>query len=104
MSRLPALLKLHEANPKDPDLHFMIAAEHVNAGQHAEALPWLTKYVALGNDVGAGYGLIAACQVALGDGDAARDALRSGIDAALRCGHRSMASELQAHLDELDEG
>jgi predicted Zn-dependent protease len=102
MSRLPALLQLHEATPADPDLHFMIANEHVQQGQHAEALPWLDSYVKLGTDVGAGYALMATCHSMLGDTSAARLALEQGIPAALRAHHPTLAAELRAQIEELD--
>ena len=98
MSRLPALLALHEADPADPDLHFMIALEHVAEGRHAEALAWIEKYVAIGTDVGAGWRLAADCHEALDQPSEARQALEQGISASLRAGHPTMARELRERL------
>src|SRR5689334_5115783 len=100
MSRLDALLDLHAQDPGDADLLFMIASEHASAGRHAEALPWLQRYVENGRDVGAGWALIADCHEALGDEAAKREALESGIAAALRGGHPTLAGELRERLDE----
>jgi Flp pilus assembly protein TadD len=98
--RLTALLRMHAENPKDADLAFMIGNEYFQAGRHEEALPWLLSYVQLGSDVGAAHGLIAACHFRAGDEEAARQALRDGVAAALRSGHPGMAAEYRAQLDE----
>ena len=100
IDRLPALLQLHEADPNDADLLFMIASEHFNAGHHEAALPWLLRYVENGRDVGAGWGLIATCHAAQGRHDEENEALRRGIEAALKSGHRTMAEEFTERLEE----
>lgn len=102
MSRLPALMKLHDADPSDPDLLFMIGSEHVNEGRPADGLAWLSRYVEAGRDVGAGYGLIAECLLKLGRDADARAALRQGIEAARHAGHPTMAAEFEERLEETD--
>jgi hypothetical protein len=102
MSRLPDLLALHRDTPDDPDLHFMIATEHLSEGRPADAIPWLRTYVALGSDVGAGWALMADCHEALDQTDATREALRNGIDAALRSGHPTLAAELRGRIEEME--
>ena len=99
MSRLDALLDLHRQDPDDADLLFMIATEHASAGQHAQAIEWLRRYVEKGRDVGAGWALMADCHAALGDASARRDALTRGIDAAMRAGHPSLAGEMRERLE-----
>ena len=103
MSRLPALMKLHEADPSDADLLFMIGSEHFNAGRPAEALPWLSRYVDAGRDVGAGFGLMAECCLKLNRDEDAKAALRRGIEAALRAGHPTMAGEFEERLHEIGD-
>ena len=78
----------------------MIASEHVAGGRHAEAIEWLRRYVEQGTDVGAGWALLADCHEALGDDAARRCALESGVAAALRGGHPTLAGELRARLEE----
>ncbi len=101
MSRLPSLMELHEQDPDDADLLFMIASEHVTEGRPAEAIPWLLRYVEQGRDVGAGWALLADCHEELGDAIALRSALERGIEAALRGGHPSLAGVLRSRLDEI---
>ncbi len=99
MSRLPALMKLHAAEPTDADLLFMIASEHVAAGAHAEAITWLARYVEAGRDVGAGWALLADCHAALGDDAGRLRALEAGITAALAGGHPTLAAELRDRIE-----
>jgi predicted Zn-dependent protease len=101
MSRLPALMKLHDADPADADLLFMIGSEHANEGRPGDALAWLSRYVERGRDVGAGYGLIADCCLKLGQDAQAQAALKQGIEAARRAGHPTMAAEFEERLEEM---
>jgi Flp pilus assembly protein TadD len=101
MSRLPALLDLHRADPADADLLFMIASELASAGRHAEAVDWLSRYVEQGRDVGAGHALAADCLLELGRTDEARAQLERGVEAAMRGGHPTLAGELRDRIDEL---
>ena len=101
MSRLPALMKLHEADPADADLLFMIGSEHFNEGRPDDALEWLSRYVQHGRDVGAGFGLMAECCLKLGRDADAQAALRGGIEAARRAGHPTMAGEFEERLEEM---
>ena len=102
MNRLPKLLKLVELTPDDPDLHLMIAQEHVNAGDWAAALPFLRRYTESDGDVGAGWALTATCHERLGDRGQASEALQAGIDSARRNGHSELAGELEDRLEDLD--
>lgn len=101
MSRLPQLMKLHEADPADVDLLYMVGHELYREGRHAEAVDWLTRYTQRGTDVGAAFGLIADCCEQLGQAEEARQALLWGIEAARRAGHPTMAGEFQSRLDEM---
>ena len=101
--RLTTLLSMQRDNPGDPDLLFMIGNEYFQAGRHEDALPWLASYVKAGADVGAAFGLIAACHFRAGDDPAARKALEDGVAAALRSHHPTMAAEYRAQLEDVDE-
>ena len=101
MTRLAKLLKLVALTPDDPDLHFMIAQEHVNAGDWSAALPFLVKYTEAAGDRGAGWALAATCHERLGDRPAAEAALREGIENARRNGHAELAGELEDRLEDL---
>ena len=45
--RLAQLHKLHEADPADADLPYMIGYEHGKAGDTADAIAWLDKALAI---------------------------------------------------------
>lgn len=44
--RLDALLKLHQAEPDDAELLYMIGLEHAKAGDHPAAADWLSRATA----------------------------------------------------------
>jgi tetratricopeptide (TPR) repeat protein len=75
MPRLDQLLQLHEADPADADLPYMIAMEHVKADRHAEALTWLDRTMALNPDYHYAYYQKAKALSQLGEDEAARDAV-----------------------------
>ena len=101
MSRLPQLMQLHEQDPSDVDLLYMIGNELFRERRYVEALEWLGRYTEKGSDVGAAFGLMADCCAELGQADEARAALGWGIEAARRAGHPTMAGEFQARLDDM---
>jgi predicted Zn-dependent protease len=102
MSRIESLRKLHEEDPADVDLLFMIGSELFKDGKWTEAIEWLTRYAEAGQDVGAGYGLIAECWEQLGREDEARVALRRGMEAARAAGHPTMAGDFANRLEDMD--
>ena len=102
-SRSDAFRAMLAKDPADPRAHFGLANEALKAGHYADAVEHLQTYLRVYDDEGNGYGRLAEALAALGRGDEAREALRRGIDAAERFGHPSMAGELSARLDELED-
>ncbi len=101
--RIEALRKLLERNPADARVRFGLAAEYERLGRWRDAARELREYLAAAEDEGNAWGRLARVLRRLGSDDQARDAYRSGIDAATRHGHPSMAAEFEAELEELDE-
>ena len=102
-SRSAAFHAMLAKDPDDPRAHFGLANEALKAGAHAEAVEHLQAYLRVFDDEGNGYGRLAEALAALGRTAEARDALRRGIDAAERFGHPSMAGELSARMDDLED-
>jgi len=91
-------------NPANPLARFGLANELLKAGLHAEAVEHLRAYLAAYDDEGNGWSRLAEALEATGDRPGAGDALRRGIEASHRFGHPSMANELSARLEELEDG
>ena len=93
--RMPQLCKLHEADPSDVDVPYMIALEHAKAEEHATAIDWLDKTLAL--DAGYHYAYFQKAKMLseLGEDQDALAVLDAGITRATADGHAKAASELE---------
>jgi E3 SUMO-protein ligase RanBP2 len=100
-SRLDAFRAMVAKNPGNLQARFGLANEAVKAGALEEALEHYRAYLAGFEDEGNGWGRMADVLGQLGRTDEARAALTTGIDAARRHGHPSMAAEMEERLDEL---
>ena len=90
---------------KDPThvlAQFGLANELVKMEAFAEARDVLVAYLAMHDDQGSAYRLLAQSCEKLGLPDEARDAYRRGIEAANRHGHPGMAQEFEDRLEDLD--
>ena len=104
MDRLTTLLQLHEKDPHDADLLYMIGHEHYQSGRLEDARPWLERYAQVGQDTGRAWELVAECLLEEGCESAALEALQKGVAAALSSGHPTLAGELRARLSEIEAG
>ena len=102
MSRIDVFRDMVAKNPENHPARFGLANEAMKLGLHAEAVEHLEAYLARHDDEGNGWGRLAEALLALGRTDAARDALRRGIEASHRFGHPSMASDFEARLEEIE--
>jgi Flp pilus assembly protein TadD len=101
-SRASTLRALLEKRPGDPRLLFGLAVEELNGGRLEAGVETLRKYLAVADDEGNAWGRLADALLALNREEEARVALRTGIEAALRHGHPTMAQELQEALEALE--
>jgi len=90
-------------NPDNALARFGLANEALKAELWDEAIEQLQAYLARYDDEGNGWGRLAEALVAVGRTGEAREALQRGIAASHRFGHPSMANELEARLEELED-
>ena len=93
--RLEQLHKLHDADPTDAELPYMIAFELTKTGQTTEAIDWLDKALAL--DPGFHYAYFQKAKVLdrEGETDDALAVLDAGIAKASADGAAKAVGELQ---------
>ncbi len=104
MSRIDALRDLLAQDPRDPDLHLMLASDLRQAERFAEAAEALRGYLALvppGADVGAAYRDLGMCLERLGQAEAAKESYRKGVEAAQRHRHAGLQGEIEGLLQDL---
>jgi tetratricopeptide (TPR) repeat protein len=93
--RLEQLKKLHEADPNDADLPYMIALEVGKSGETAEAIEWLDKTIALNAHYHYAYFQKAKMLDEEGEGAEALVTLDEGIKLATEAGNAKALGELQ---------
>jgi Flp pilus assembly protein TadD len=101
--RLETLRAMVIKNPGHALARYGLANELVKAEKFDEALTVLRDYLAMHDDEGSAFRLLAACYIKLDRTDEAREAYRRGIEAANRHGHPGMAAEFEASLEGLDQ-
>ncbi len=102
MERLAKLLSMHESNPDDADLPYMIAQEHANADDHRSAVEWYDRCLGVDPAYLYAYFHKARSLEALGDADGAADVARAGLARPECAANAKATSELQGLLDLLD--
>lgn len=100
--RIEALKTLLERNPADPRIRFALALEYEKRQSWEDAAAELRRYLSASDDQGNAWGRFAHALRQLGRDEEAQDAYRTGIDAARRHGHPSMAAEFEQILDDWD--
>ena len=88
-----------ESDPVNSSVLFGLAKEYEKAGQNAEMIDALERYLANANDEGNAFGMLARAYEKAGQREQAKAAYQRGIDAAAKHGHPSMAEEYRAVLE-----
>ena len=99
--RLAALERMVGNRPDDSRLRFGLALEYLNAGRTEEGVEALRVYLDGTDDEGNGWGRLGAALHELGRDDEAVEAYRTGIAAANRHGHPTMAEEFGETLEDM---
>ena len=87
------------ARPDDPRAHFGLALELEKLERWEEVVRHLRAYLTSSADEGNAYGRLARALRRLGNDEEAREAYLTGIAAANRNGHPTMAMELEEELE-----
>lgn len=89
------------SDPINSTVLFGLAKEYEKSGQTAELIETLERYLAISDDEGNAFGILARAHEKSGSRDKAKEAYQRGIDAAMKHGHPSMAEEYRSTLEEL---
>lgn len=87
-------------DPANSSILFGLAKEYEKAGETADMIETLERYLAIANDEGNAFGMLARAYEKADQKDKARETYQRGIDAATRHGHPSMAEEYRESLEE----
>jgi predicted Zn-dependent protease len=98
-SRIDIFKQMLESDPVNSNVLFGLAKEYEKAGQNAEMIDALERYLANANDEGNAFGMLARAYEKGGQRDQAKVTYQRGIDAATKHGHPSMAEEYRAILE-----
>lgn len=100
--RIENLQGMLSKHPDDPRIRFALALEYEKLERWDEAAAELRRYLDASADEGNAWGRLGAALRRLGRDEEARAAYRTGIDAAQRHGHPTMAAEFEDVLDDWD--
>jgi tetratricopeptide (TPR) repeat protein len=98
-SRIDIFKQMLVNDPVNSSILFGLAKEYEKAGQTAEMIETLERYLAIANDEGNAFGMLARAYEKAAQPDKAKETYQRGIDAATAHGHPSMAEEYRAVLE-----
>lgn len=101
-ARIESLRQLLAGDPRDATAHYMLGHEYIKAQCYAEAIESLRAYLALAEDEGAAYRLLAQALRQLGRIPEARQAYQDGLAAATRNAHQPLIEEYSQALADLE--
>ncbi len=87
--------------PDDSRLRFGLALEYLNAGRTEDGIRELRTYLESTDDEGNGWGRLGSALREAGRDEEALQAYRTGVDAARRHGHPTMAEEFGGVLEDM---
>ena len=98
-SRIEIFKQMLVNDPVNSSILFGLAKEYEKAGQTGEMIETLERYLAISDDEGNAFGMLARAYEKAAQPDKAKETYRRGIDAATAHGHPSMAEEYRAVLE-----
>jgi predicted Zn-dependent protease len=87
-------------DPVNSSILFGLAKEYEKTGQTQEMIETLERYLAISDDEGNGFGMLARAYTQANEAGKAKVTYQRGIDAATAHGHPSMAEEYRQTLAE----
>lgn len=97
-SRIDIFKQMLVNDPINSSILFGLAKEYEKSGQTPEMIETLERYLAISDDEGNAFGMLAAAYENDGQQEKARETYKRGIEAATKHGHPSMAEEYRAML------
>lgn len=97
--RIEIFKQMLEADPENTMVMFGLANEYQKAEMTEETIEALEKYLAIADDEGAAYGMLARAYEQSGDSEKAKAAYEKGIEVSLAHGHPSMAEDYRFTLE-----
>jgi predicted Zn-dependent protease len=98
-SRIEVFKQMLVNDPINTSVLFGLAKEYEKAGQTSDLIETLERYLAVSDDEGNGFGMLARAYEQVGQRDKAKDVYQRGIDAASAHGHPSMAEEYRSIVE-----
>jgi tetratricopeptide (TPR) repeat protein len=102
--RVAALLEILKDNPHDAFARYALGLEYSGAGETDTALAEFAKLLEAHPDYTNGYFMSAQALARAERIDEARVMLQKGIESAQRTNNRHALSEMEAMMDELEQG
>jgi predicted Zn-dependent protease len=99
-SRIDIFKQMLVSDPINSSILFGLAKEYEKAGQIQDMIETLERYLAISDDEGNAFGMLARAYEKANQQDKAKETYQRGIDAASAHGHPSMAEEYRASLEE----
>jgi predicted Zn-dependent protease len=100
-SRIDIFKQMLVSDPINSSILFGLAKEYEKTGQTHEMIETLERYLAISNDEGNAFGMLARAYETAQQRDKAKETYERGITAATAHGHPSMAEEYRTALAEL---
>ena len=100
-SRIDIFKQMLVNDPVNSSILFGLAKEYEKVGQGPEMIETLERYLAIADDEGNAFGMLARAYEQAEQRDQAKETYQRGIDAATAHGHPSMAEEYRTALAEL---
>ena len=98
-SRIEVFEQMLVSDPNNTMVLFGLAKEYEKASDDAKLIETLEKYLAVADDEGNAYGMLARAYERLKQIDKARAAYQHGVEAAMAHGHPGMAEEYRQILE-----
>ena len=98
-SRIDIFKQMLVSDPVNSSILFGLAKEYEKTDQTEAMIETLERYLAISDDEGNGFGMLARAYEKTGQPDKAKEIYRRGIDAATSHGHPSMAEEYRTILE-----
>ncbi len=98
-SRIDIFKQMLTADPVNTSILFGLAKEYEKTGQTAEMIETLERYLAVSEDEGNAFGMLARAYETSGQREKAKESYQRGIAAATAHGHPSMAEEYRSLVE-----